>query len=181
MNSEQPSGSEQILDNQKFLITKFNCSKTINNCIIILLAYSIFSFVRNGLGFGLTTFGILWLLVLHHVNLRTIKEPPKTTRYPYMPFSSLKLTIFSIFVIIFLAITILLSFLFTWNIYVLRTRNLLIFIFAYILLPKYFINQNENLNLYVSVYHWVPAPVLPWQLPKNFNPNSVKLVCVNHP
>merc|ERR1712037_397273 len=77
------------------------------------------SFVRNGLGFGLTTLGILWLLVLHHVNLRTIKEPPKTTRYPYMPFSLLKLTIFSIFVIIFLAITVLLSFLFTWNIYVL--------------------------------------------------------------
>ena len=180
MNSEQPSGSEQILDNQKFLITKFNCSKTINNWIIILLAYSIFSFVRNGLGFGLTTFGILWLLVVHHVNLRTIKEPPKT-RYPYMPYSSLKLTIFSMFVILFLAITILLSFLFTWNIYVLRIRNLLIFTIAFILLPKYFINQNENLNLYVSVYHWVPAPVLPWQLPKNFNPNSVKLVCVNHP
>ena len=169
------------MDNQKFLITKFDCTKTINNCIIILLSYSIFSFVRNGLGFGLTTLGILWLLVLHHVNLRTIKEPPKTTRYPYMSYSSLKLTISFIFVILFLAITILHSFIFTWNIYVLRIRNLLIFTFAFILLPKYCINQNENLKLYVSVYHWVPAPVLPWQLPKNFNPNSVKLVCVNHP
>ena len=145
-----------------------------------MLSNSTFSFVRNGLGFGLTTFGILWLLVLHHVNLRTIKEPPKTTRYPYMSYKSLKLTVCSIFVIIFLAITILLSFLFTWNIYVLRIRNLLIFTLAFILLPKYFINQNKNMKLYVSVYHWVPAPVLLWQLPINFDPNSVKLVCVNH-
>ena len=85
------------------------------------------------------------------------------------------------FVILFVAITSLLSFLFTWNIYVLRIRNLLTFTFVFILLPKYFIDQNKNLKLYVSVYHWVPAPVLPWQLPRNFNPNSVNLVCVNHP
>ena len=146
-----------------------------------MLYYFIFSFVRNGLGFGLTTLGILWLLVLHHVSLRTIKEPPKTTSFLFISYSSLKLTISYILVMLFLAITILLSFLFTWNIYVLRIRNLLILTFAFILLPKYFIDQNENLKLYVSVYHWVPAPVLPWQLPKNFNPKSVKLIYVNHP
>ena len=73
------------------------------------------------------------------------------------------------------------SFIFTWNIYILHVRSNLILSFAFILLPKYFINQNENLKLYVSVYHWVPAPVLPWQLPKDFNPNSVNLICVNYP
>ena len=141
----------------------------------------VFSFVRNGLGFGLTTLGILWLSILHHVSLRTIKEPPKTTRYPYVSYSSLKITIRFIFVILFGAITSHLSFLLTWNIYVLRIRNLLNFTFGFIVLPKYFIDQNKNMKLYVSVYHWVPAPVLPWQLPRNFNPKSVKLVFVNHP
>ena len=73
--------------------------------------------------------------------------------------------------------TILFSFVVTWNIYVLHIRDIL----AFILIPKYFINQNENLKLYVSVYHLVPAPVLPWQLPSNFDPNSVKLTYVNYP
>ena len=70
---------------------------------------------------------------------------------------------------------------FTWNIYVLHIKRNLILLFAIIIIPKYFINQNENLKLYVSVYHWVPAPVLPWQLPKNFNTDSVNLICVNYP
>ena len=146
-----------------------------------MLSFFIFSFVRNGLGFGLTNLGILWLSILHHARLHTIKELPKTTRYPFVSYSSLKITISFMFVILFVAITSLLSFLFTWNIYVLRIRNLFTFTFVFILLPKYFIDQNKNLKLYVSVYHWVPAPVLPWQLPRNFNPNSVNLVCVNHP
>ena len=146
-----------------------------------MLYYFIFSFVRNGLGRGLTTLGILCLSILYHVSLRTIKEPPKTTRYPFVSYSSLKLTISFIFSILLPPITKLLSFVFTWNIYVIRIRNLLSFTFAFILLPKYFINQNKNLKLYVSVYHWVPAPVLPWQLPKNFNPSSVNLICVNYP
>ena len=77
--------------------------------------------------------------------------------------------------------TILFSFVVTWNIYVLHVRDISGLFFAFILIPKYFINQNERLKLYVSVYHMVPAPVLPWQLPSNFDPNSVKLVCENYP
>ena len=69
----------------------------------------------------------------------------------------------------------------TWHIYVVHIRNISSFFFVFILIPKYFINQNENLKLYVSVYHLIPAPVLPWQLPCNFDPNSVKLVSVNYP
>ena len=142
--------------------------------------YCIFSLVRNGLGLGLGTLGIIWLLLLHHVNLRTIKEPPKT-KYPWISCSSLKRTFFLMFLILFQAITVLFPFLFTWNIYVLHFRTILNFFFAFILIPKYFINQNENLKLYVSVYHWLPAPILPWQLPKNNIPNSVKLICINYP
>ena len=91
------------------------------------------------------------------------------------------ITVSFMFLIIFQAITVLFSFLFTWNIYVLHLTFLLNFSIAFILVPKYFINQNENLKLYVSVYHWVPAPILPWQLPENNFPFSVKLTCVNYP
>ena len=42
-----------------------------------------------------------------------------------------------------------------------------------IFIPKYYIHQNENLILYVKLYHQIPAPVLPWQLPENFDLKSV--------
>ena len=45
-------------------------------------------------------------------------------------------------------------------------------------MPQYFINRNENFKLYVSVYHHHPPFVLPWQLPSNFDSNSVKLLYV---
>ena len=143
-----------------------------------------FSFVGNGLGFVLTSLAILLLSLLHRLNLHTIKEPRKTNYPLYLTClkpETLKLSICFMFMIFFLCITMLFSFIFTWNIYVLHIRSNLILSFAFILLPKYFINQNENLKLYVSVYHWVPAPVLPWQLPKDFNSNSVNLICVNYP
>ena len=135
--------------------------------------------IQNGLGFGLTNLAILALLLHFHVNLRTIMEPIKT-RNSWISYSQ-KFTISFMFLTFFLAVAVPLSFLFTWNIYVLRIRNILTLALASILIPKYFINANENLKLYVSVYHLVPAPVLPWQLPSNFDPNSVKLVCVNYP
>ena len=136
--------------------------------------------VKNGLGYGISAMAVLLLSLLHRLNLRTIKEPPKT-RYLWISYSSLKFTIFSLFLILILAATILFPFLFRFNIYVLYIKDIFSLFFAFVLVPKYFINQNENLKLYVSVYHWVPAPVLPWQLPKDFNPNSVNLICVNYP
>ena len=47
--------------------------------------------------------------------------------------------------------------------------------FWFIFVPKCYIKQNSNLSFYVSVYHQQPPPVLPWQLPNNFDPKSVKL------
>jgi hypothetical protein len=44
-----------------------------------------------------------------------------------------------------------------------------------IFIPRYYIHQNENLILYVKLYHQIPAPVLPWQLPENFDLESVNL------
>ena len=48
-------------------------------------------------------------------------------------------------------------------------------LYLWIFLPKYYINQNPSLKLYVSYYHHQPAPILPWQLPNNFDPDSVEL------
>ena len=93
----------------------------------------------------------------------------------------MKFAISFMIVTLFYTIATVSSTLFNWNIYVLHIRNILTAFFDFILIPKYYINQNENLKFYVSVYHHVPAPLLPWQLPKKFNPNSVKLVFVDYP
>ena len=53
---------------------------------------------------------------------------------------------------------------------------LILYIFWFIFVPKCYIKQNLNLAFYVSVYHQQPPPILPWQLPDNFDPKSVKLV-----
>jgi hypothetical protein len=67
---------------------------------------------------------------------------------------------------------------FSDNLYFQHLFNLLNNMILFICIPKYFINRNENLKLYVSVYHHHPPPVLPWQVPSNFDPNSVKLIIV---
>ena len=82
---------------------------------------------------------------------------------------------------LFYAIATVSSILFNWNIYALHIKNILTALFDFILIPKYYVNQNKNLKFYVSVYHQVPAPLLLWQLLKKFNPNSVKLVFVDYP
>jgi hypothetical protein len=56
-----------------------------------------------------------------------------------------------------------------------HVKHLVSFLYFWIFLPKYYINQNPSLKLYVNYYHHQPPPVLPWQLPKNFNPDSVRL------
>ena len=53
-------------------------------------------------------------------------------------------------------------------------------IMIFIIFPKYVISQNQNLQLYVRVYHHQPPPVLPWQLPENFDSGSVKLIIVQN-
>ena len=55
---------------------------------------------------------------------------------------------------------------------------LLLMITQFIGVFKYYFNQNHNFRLYLSVYHQMPPPVLPWQLPDNFDPNSVILKIV---
>ena len=47
-----------------------------------------------------------------------------------------------------------------------------------IFLPKYYISQNPSLKIYTNVYHQHPPPILPWQVPENFNPRSVELIYI---
>ena len=47
--------------------------------------------------------------------------------------------------------------------------NIVRTLISFILFPKYYINQNPNFKLYLNVYHHQPPPVLPWQLPGNFD------------
>ena len=54
-------------------------------------------------------------------------------------------------------------------------------IILFILLPKYYINQNPNFKLYLSIYHQQPPPVLPWQLPENFDTNGIHLIIADLP
>ena len=123
--------------------------------------------------------GILWLLIKFHLDLRSIDKQPLMARY-FKIFASHKFVLFFIVVTLVLTLTILnpLNPLNTKSLHLLHIKVILIMIFLFILMNKYYINQNLNLKLYVSVYHWQPPPVLPWQLPDNFDQNSVKLICV---
>ena len=56
------------------------------------------------------------------------------------------------------------------NVFVL-VHTIIIFIF----ITRYYFCQNPNFKLYLSFYHHQPSPVLPWQLPSDFDPNSVIL------
>ena len=66
------------------------------------------------------------------------------------------------------------------NFTLLHIHILLNVIMIFVLFPKYVISQNQNLQLYVRVYHHHPPPVLPWQLPENFDSGTVELIIVQN-
>ena len=131
-----------------------------------------FSQVRFGLGIAFNSFGILWLLIKFHRNVHMIRDPKKSNP-PWISTSLLKL--FIIFSTAF-SINLLIPQTFTYR--YTHVQPLLFLLCIQIVLPKYFINQNDNLKLYASVYHLQPPPILPWQLPEHFDPNSVRLVFI---
>ena len=104
------------------------------------------------------------LLLVFQRNLHTIKElKPSTNAFSStFIFSVIALTLFFGTSINYVKIAPQASILFNTT-------------FLFILIPKYYICQNCNMKLYVSVYHHHPPPVLPWQLPDNFDLKSVKL------
>ena len=125
-----------------------------------------------GLGFAISSAGIIFMLFMFQKNLHSIKEPEiKTNRI----LGSLKFVFCFFIAVLIIAISVVSPFDDTSNIYLIHVKIILFTIIIFIFIPKYYINQNDKLKLYVSVYHRVPAPVLPWQLPKNFDQKSVKL------
>ena len=125
-----------------------------------------------GLGFAISSAGIIFMLFMFQKNLHSIKEPEiKRDRI----LGSLKFVFCFFIAVLIIAISVVSPFDDTSNIYLIHVKIILFTIIIFIFIPKYYINQNDKLKLYVSVYHRVPAPVLPWQLPKNFDQKSVKL------
>ena len=135
--------------------------------------FKLFSIFKNGYGWFICNLGILTFILKFRLNLHSLEEEtqPRTTRI------TLKFIYVLFGIITFITTSVLLSY-YSNNLFIQHLHNLLNIAIVFICIPKYFINQNDNLKLYVSVYHHQPPPVLPWQLPSNFDPNSVKLITV---
>ena len=139
--------------------------------------FILFSIFKNGYGWFICNLGILTFILKFRLNLHSLEEEtqPRTTfRTTRIIFKFISV-LFGI--ITFITTSVLLSYS-SNNLFIQHLHNLLNIAIVFICIPKYFINQNDNLKLYVSVYHHQPPPVLPWQLPSNFDPNSVKLITV---
>ena len=117
-------------------------------------------------------FGLFFILVFvlrHHMKLHVLNE----STYK----KSLVKVLFHTIVCLSLTITFLSSIV---HIYkednsISHVKYFVTMLYLWIFLPKYYINQNPSLKLYVNYYHYQPAPILPWQLPNNFDPDSVEL------
>ena len=133
----------------------------------------LFSILKNGFGWIICNVGILTFILKFRFKLHSLEEETqsRTTR------TTLKFIYILFGIITFMTTSVILSYS-SNNLFVQHLHNLLNIAIVFICIPKYFINQNDNLKLYVSVYHHQPPPVLPWQLPSNFDPNSVKLITV---
>ena len=114
---------------------------------------------------------------MFHCKLHSIKEPtPPRKSNSWMIFSRTHFVFVVIAGIIFVSISLtIFNFEDSQDRILLHVYLLFNIAILFIILPRYYISQNHNLKLYLSVYHQIPPPVLPWQLPENFDPNSVKL------
>ena len=133
----------------------------------------LFSVLKNGFGLVICNVGILIFLLKFRFNLRSLDEQEQSRNSINVKFMSVFFTIFSL-----VTASVLIRKFNNDNLFFQHLINLLNIFILFICVPKYFINRNENLNLYVRVYHRHPPPVLPWQLPSSFDHNSVKLIIV---
>ena len=143
----------------------------------IFLVFLPFSMVGYGLGFVLIIVGIISLVLSFHLKLRSINEVYPIVSKTWFGFSKTK-TLVSLIMGVVLSIDYLFFDTDVMFLTYLRINSAMILL--YIIIPRYgMIEPNRNLKLYFSFYHHQPPPVLPWQLPTNFNPNSVKLIVVS--
>ena len=131
--------------------------------------------VGYGLGFVLIIVGIISLVLNFQLKLHSINEDPIVSRN-WFGFSKIKL-LASLTLGLVLSIN---AFFDTDVMFLTYLRINSVMTLLYIVIPRYgVIEPNRHLKLYFSIYHRHPPPVLPWQLPTNFNPNSVKLIVVS--
>ena len=131
--------------------------------------------VGYGLGFVLIIIGIISLVLSFHLNLHSMNEDPVASKTWFG--SSKTKTLSSLIMGVVLSID---AFIDIDEMFLTYLRINSVMILLYIIIPRYgVIEPNRNLKLYFSIYHRHPPPVLPWQLPTNFNPNSVKLTVVS--
>ena len=140
---------------------------------LLYIFFILFSVLKNGFGLVICNVGILIFLLKFRFNLRSLDEQTQSRNSIYVKFISVCFGIIS-----FVTASVLITKFNNDNLFFQHLIALLNTVILFICIPEYFINKNENLKLYVSVYHHHPPPVLPWQLPKNFDPNSVKLIIV---
>ena len=135
----------------------------------------LFSWVKNGAGYLFFIIGSLFFFLLFHFKLHTIKE--SSSRNPLEMFSihSLIGFFFLIIYIVFRLIYFNLDFHKHENVIADHMFYLVNVTLFCIIVPKYYINQIPNLKLYASVYFHQPPPVLSWQLPQNYDSNSVNI------
>ena len=131
--------------------------------------FSFFSIFRNGLGPLLCLICTIIFVLQHHMKLHEIKDQE----------SKKSLVKYYIHMIIFISLPLILISLRIVikenHVFASHVNHLISLLYLLIFLPKYYINQNPSLKLYVNCYHHQPPPVLPWQLPKNFSSDSVRL------
>ena len=140
-----------------------------------------FSIVKDGLGQVLILFGITIFIIQFNRNLHSIRDPDveKIKKKLDKKIPSIFLSKYfrtACFFGIFSAVMIIFFRYEEKNINNILVTHFQILFFTTtigIFIPKYYIHQNENLILYVKLYHQIPAPVLPWQLPENFDLKSV--------
>ena len=145
--------------------------------MFILIKFWNLSIIRSGLGWILCTIGILSFVVIFYCKLHSIKETAHSKRNDsWMAFSRFKYIFVLITAILFVSI-IFLIFNFDDNNGIVFLNGFLLIHTAiiFIFITRHHFSQNPNFKLYLSIYHHQPPPVLPWQLPYNFDPNSVKL------
>ena len=143
------------------------------NKLIYLRSHNFFSSVGNGFGTVLMNISNLVFLLIFQLKLHQIKDP-STKQYLRKMKAAL---------IIILSLGILWERFGHGQEHLLGTHiaNIIRTLILFILLPKYYINQNPNFKLYLNVYHHQPPPVLPWQLPGNFDAKGTKLITVDFP
>ena len=139
---------------------------------LLYIFFLLFSVLKNGFGLVICNVGILILLLKFRFNLRSLDEQEQSRNSIKVKFIYVCFAIFSLVTASVLIMT------YNNNLFIRHLFNLLNIVIFCICIPKYFINRNENLKLYASVYHHYPPPVLPWQLPSKFDSNSVKLLYV---